>query len=391
MPLRFAVIGAGPLGTAAAYDLARHGDADEVRILDHVLFKARHAAERINALLGRSVAKAGVVNAAEPTGTSQVLEGLDGCVSAGPPNLHPRVAEAAIRARVHAVDLGGAAKHVLRLDARARATGVSITPDCGAAPGLANILVAFGLTQMDAPHTVRIRAGDLPESRDLPLGYQPHFAVEALARRYFGRAHTLVDGERTFAPALSGLEAIDIAPLGTLEAFVTPGGCDTCPDSYASRLTYLDFKTLRYPGHHRIVSLLANLGFLSRDPVDVDGHPVAPLRVFQAVMSRLWDQPEGPDLYVLRVEVVGSHRGRPLNYTVTLLDKADAPTGFSATQRCTGFGAGAVLSAIVAGGASPGVRPPERAVDPVRLVERLRRRGLRITETRSPAETARPS
>ena len=379
MPLRFAVIGAGPLGTAAAYDLATHGAADEVRILDLVIGRARAAAEHINGHVGRSVAKAGIVNAAEVTGTSQVLEGLDACLSAGPARLHPRIAEAAVRAGVHFADLGGAASTVLALHDRATSAGVSLVPDCGAAPGIANLIVARGLEHMDAPHTVRVRAGDLPERQgDLPLGYQPHFAVEALAHRYFGRVEQIVDGERVQVPALDGLETVDIAPFGALEAFATPGGCDTCSATYASRLTHFDFKTLRYPGHHHALSLLADLGFLSRDAVTVDGQPVVPMRVFEAVMSRLWNQPTIPDVFALRVEVIGTHRGDPARFVATIVERADRVSGLTATQKCTGFGAGAVLAAQAAGEVTPGARPPERALSATAALGALKRRGLRI-------------
>ncbi len=383
VPLRFAVIGAGPLGTATAYDLARFGGADEVRILDLVIGRAREAADRINRLMGGSVARAGVVNAAEVTGTSQVLEGLDGCLSAGPATLHPAVTEAAIRAGVHVADLGGAPYAVLALDEGAKAAGVSVIPDCGAAPGVANLMVAYGLSRMDAPHAVRVRAGDLPKRRDLPLGYQPHFAVEALAQRYFGPVDQIVDGEPVQAPALSGLEPVSIAPVGELEAFATPGGCDTCPRTYASRLTHFDFKTLRYPGHHDALSLLGRLGFLSRNPVDVDGHPVTPIRVFQAVMGRLWNQPDEPDIYVLRVEVEGTHHGEPARYVGTLIDRADPATGFTATQRCSGAGAGAVVAAQAAGRAAVGAKAPERALSPQEMMAELARRGLQIEHTES--------
>lgn len=384
MPLRFAVIGAGPLGTAAAYDLGRFEQADEVRILDLVLDRAQAATDRINRLLRRKVARAGIVNAAEETGTSQVLEGLDGCLSAGPARLHATVARAAIRAKVHYADLGGAANAVLDLHEAAKRAGVSVVPDCGAAPGLANLLVAAGLARMDAPHTVRVRAGDLPEDRTLPLGYQPHFAVEALATRYFGDVIQITNGEHVRTPVLSGLESLDVAPLGPLEAFATRGGCDTCPSTYASRLTHFDFKTLRYPGHHRALTLLGRLGFLSRDPVEVDGNPIVPLKVFQAVMDRLWNRPDAPDIYVLRVEVVGTNRGRSARFVATLIDRADARTGFTATQRCTGFGAAAVLAAQAAGHAKAGARPPERALEPAIVLDGLADRGIRLFNESDP-------
>ena len=44
----FAVIGAGRQGTAAAYDLARYGQADEVFLADRDMTIARQAAERLS-------------------------------------------------------------------------------------------------------------------------------------------------------------------------------------------------------------------------------------------------------------------------------------------------------------------------------------------------------
>ncbi|MEO1335434.1 MAG: saccharopine dehydrogenase C-terminal domain-containing protein, partial [Myxococcota bacterium] len=173
----------------------------------------------------------------------------------------------------------------------------------------------------------------------------------------------------------------DVPPLGQLEAFSTGGGCDTCPQTYASRLTHFDFKTLRYPGHHQALSLLTHLGFLSRDPVTIKGQAVVPLHVFQAVMGRLWNRPEVADIYVLRVEVDGTHHGRPAHYAATLVERSDkADTGFTAIQRCTGFGAGAMMSALVAGRAMPGAWPPERVVEPAVVLDGLRDRGLNIVE-----------
>ena len=56
MSYTYAVIGAGRQGTAAAYDMARHGDAARVKIADADLEAARRAAARVNRIAGREVA-----------------------------------------------------------------------------------------------------------------------------------------------------------------------------------------------------------------------------------------------------------------------------------------------------------------------------------------------
>src|ERR1700738_3558992 len=62
MGFRYAVIGSGRQGTAAAYDLALLGDAEYVLIADMSLAQAERSAARVNSLVGREVARAAQVN-----------------------------------------------------------------------------------------------------------------------------------------------------------------------------------------------------------------------------------------------------------------------------------------------------------------------------------------
>ena len=56
---RYVVLGSGRQGTAAAYDLARFGDASRVVMADARLDAAREAAARVDALAGREIARGG--------------------------------------------------------------------------------------------------------------------------------------------------------------------------------------------------------------------------------------------------------------------------------------------------------------------------------------------
>ncbi len=57
MGFRYAVIGSGRQGTAAAYDLARFGEADSIAMADQNLVAAEHGAAHVNSLTGREVAR----------------------------------------------------------------------------------------------------------------------------------------------------------------------------------------------------------------------------------------------------------------------------------------------------------------------------------------------
>ena len=58
MSFVYAVLGGGRQGTAAAYDMARFGDASRVLIADLSLEAAQKAAKRVNKLIGREIAQA---------------------------------------------------------------------------------------------------------------------------------------------------------------------------------------------------------------------------------------------------------------------------------------------------------------------------------------------
>ena len=50
---------------------------------------------------------------------------------------------------------------------------------------------------------------------------------------------------------------------------------------------------------------LVDLGFLDRTPVNVEGRPVSPRSVAQALIGPRIHFPADPDMVVLRVEVAG--------------------------------------------------------------------------------------
>lgn len=379
---RYAVIGAGMQGTAAAYDLALHADADEVRLLDIDNRTASAAADRVNALVGRNVAKGGIVNASDKTSASQVLEGMTACLSAVPYFLNLGLARAAIEAGCHFNDLGGNTSIVeqeLALDREAKEAGVSIIPDCGVAPGMANTLAVYGIEAIDDPRDVFIRCGGLPQNRDLPLGYRQLFAMEGLTNEYFGESLVLRDGKVTMIPTFEELEEFELpAPLGRVEAFITSGGTSTCPRTFEGKLQSYDYKTIRYPGHYEQMKLFKDLGFIEVEPIDVVGHSIRPRDVFHALMQKVWALPEEKDLLVLRVDVEGHHEGRPVRHRSLVVDHQDETTGFSAMERTTAFSA-AIVTAMQAAGQTPvGAVPLERAVDAQRFVLEVGRRGITI-------------
>ena len=64
--MKLLVIGAGMMGTAAAYDMARNPNVTVVTVADTDKKRAKHSAERVNKLAKRKIANAVELDASQP-------------------------------------------------------------------------------------------------------------------------------------------------------------------------------------------------------------------------------------------------------------------------------------------------------------------------------------
>ncbi len=383
---RYAVLGAGLQGTAAAYDMGRFGDADSILLLDRQERCARRQAERINQLLGREIARGETIDVRDGGDVEHKLQGVDATLSAVPYFFNPAIAMACIHAGSHMCDLGGntdVSKRVVSMNEDAKAAGVSIVPDCGLAPGLGNTLAVYGMSRMDEVDTVHIRCGGLPQDPKPPLNYKVVFNIAGLTNEYFGEATFLRHGKITSVNTFSELEDIEFdAPVGRCEAFVTSGGTSTCPWTFEGRVKEYDYKTVRYPGHYERFKVMHELGLLDLKPIELrGGQKIVPRDVFHAVVSPRLSFPEDKDLVVLRVSVAGRREGHDFKTVLEVMDFEDEATGFSAMQRTTGWSASIVSIMQARGEITPGATSLEVAVDGAKFVEEFKKRGIRFTES----------
>ena len=137
MGYHYVVVGAGRQGVAAAYDLARHGEAERITLVDLNLRVAEAGAERLNRLLGRSVAEAKFGDAARPETLVPLLSEANGMLSAASNRFNPGLAQLAVKTKTHMVDLGGHTGIVraqLALDSEAKKQGSPLSPTAGWGP-----------------------------------------------------------------------------------------------------------------------------------------------------------------------------------------------------------------------------------------------------------------
>jgi lysine 6-dehydrogenase len=144
----------------------------------------------------------------------------------------------------------------------------------------------------------------------------------------------------------------------------------------------MEYKTLRYPGHAKIMEAIRDLGLLDLEPVDVKGTLVSPRDVAVATMGPRLTKKRSPDLVALRVTVSGTKGGKPKTIRFELVDRYDEAHGISAMMRTTGYSL-AITGLMQARGviSGRGVLTPDEAVPAAAYMSELAKRGVHIEVT----------
>ncbi|MCC6614142.1 MAG: saccharopine dehydrogenase NADP-binding domain-containing protein [Anaerolineae bacterium] len=392
---RYAVVGAGRQGVAAAYDMAKWGDAAHILLADANRDTATRAAEYINHLIGRRIATGVEVDVSDYDALVELLKPVDVFLCAVPFVFVLDCTRAAIEARVSMVDLGGHTDTVLKqlaMTNEARAAGMTVVPDCGMGPGLNNTLGVYAIEQLQArgaaPREVRVWDGGLPQNPPEPWGYRCSFHINGLTNEYDGQALFLRGGVVTPVDALTEPETIEFDGFGRLEAFVTSGGTSTVPYSYEGVLQVYENKTLRYPGHYQQFKAFKDLGLFRETPFAIaPGLTISPRQVYHALLGPSIEAERVIDVCLMRATGTGEKDGKALSLVIELIDRYDETTGFTAMERLTGWHAAIMTQFIARGAIAPGVLPLEKAISATRFLEKVRRRGFHIMERWEGIET----
>ena len=377
--MKITVLGAGPIGSAIACDLAERAEVAHVQVCDRRGGALRALKDRVQSPKLRTVR----VDARDERALAPVLAGSACVVGSGDPALNPKLAALAVGLGAHFCDLGGddaAAERELALGEAAAKRSRWVVPSCGLAPGLANVLVMHGLGRFDDAEAVTMRVGNIPVEAEPPLFHRLSYAADRLVRGYTAPVPVIRDGVLQTVAPLGGLEPVAFEPpFEALEAFYTAGKLSTLPRDLEGHVRHLDYKTLRHPGHAAAMRAVLALGFGEDKSVDVQTH-----LTYRDLLTRRLRQDFGGvtrDAVLVRVRIEGRLDGAARALTFELVDRYDEATGLTAMQRCSGFPAAAVAT-LLATGAVPGggAAPPERIVPPAPFFADLAARGLDLRE-----------
>lgn len=381
--MRMLVLGAGLQGSACAYDLLQNDAITEVRLADQ---SVEHLPKFLQPYIDGQRLKLIPLNAKDAKAVAAAMDGVQAVMCALPYYFNGPMTEAAIAAGAHFCDLGGNTEIVQeqkRLDAKAKQAGVTVVPDCGLAPGMVNVLAQLGIDRLDRTESVRIYVGGLPQRPEGPLKYQIVYSIEGVLDYYTTLSWIVRDGKRVQVKALSEVEPVVFdGPVGELEAFHTAGGLSTMAHRYEGNIPEMEYKTLRYPGHAKIMEAIRELGLIDDTPVEVKGTKVAPRDVAIAQMQPRLFKADSPDLVALRVVVKGEKGGKPQTHTFELVDRYDAQHGISAMMRTTGYSLSITGQLQAQGLVTPaGVHTPDECIPGETYVTELGKRGILIHQT----------
>jgi lysine 6-dehydrogenase len=378
--MNFLVLGSGMMGSAIAYDLAQSENAQQVHLADSDFRRAESAAAKS----GSNKIKPLCLDVNDHASIVRAMKDNAVAIGAVSYRFNVALAKAAIEAGIHFCDLGGnddVVEEQLALDGKARERGATIVPNCGLAPGLANILAARGAEKFETVDSIRMRVGGLPQHPVPPFNYQIVFSVEGLLNEYSGKSTIIRDFKLGTVETLTEIESIGFpAPFGTLEAFHTSGGASLTPKMFAGKVRELDYKTIRYPGHCEKFRTLLELGFGSNEPLSLGSNVLTERELFIELLKRKLPQ-AGHDVVLMRVSIDGTRDGNQQHLTFTMIDFYDETRNISAMMRGTAYPTSVIAQFLATGiikGA--GAITPEQCVPLDPLLVELKKRGITINQ-----------
>ncbi|MBM2814089.1 MAG: saccharopine dehydrogenase [Ignavibacteria bacterium] len=344
---KIAVLGSGMVGSAMAMDLSIDFQVTIADIDNRNLGKipTTYPIKKIQA------------DCTNPGKLKEIISDVDLVIGAMPGFLGYESVRNVIALKKNIVDISFFPEDTFGLDEEAKRNGVIAITDCGVAPGMGNILLGYHNKRMQI-ESFECYVGGLPFERHFPFEYKAPFSPIDVIEEYTREARFVVNGRIVIKPALTDPELIEFPGIGTLEAFNSDGLRSLIKTINAPNMIE---KTLRYPGHIRLIQALKAAGFFSQEAIDIQGHKIKPIDFTSALLFEQWKlQPDENEFTVMKIVISGTEAGTEGKYIYYLLDFYDEKTGISSMARTTGYTATAVANLVLSGKYTRvGISPPD--------------------------------
>jgi saccharopine dehydrogenase-like NADP-dependent oxidoreductase len=222
---------------------------------------------------------------------------------------------------------------------------------------MSSVIAGYHHRRMQMSH-YDCMVGGLPVARKWPFEYKAPFSPIDVIEEYVRPARYLENGHVVTRPALSDPELVHFDGIGTLEAFNTDGLRTLARTIGAPNMKE---KTLRYPGHIRLMHELREIGFFSTEKIQIQGVEISPLEFSSKIIFPHWKLSADEDEFtVMRISITGKESdGATRRYTYDLVDRFDRKNRVSSMARTTGYTCSAAVNLVANGYRRPGICPPE--------------------------------
>ena len=334
MKKKITVLGAGIVGKAIIHDLFEKYEVTAVDVDEKALqfCQKQYGINTVHRYLNN------------PQNIKEVVADADYVVSAVPGFMGYKTLEAVIESGKDVVDISFMQEDFIQLNEKAELNGVTAIADCGVAPGMPNIILGFHSHEMKVERFEYL-VGGLPKERKFPFEYKAPFSPIDVLEEYFRPARLMEYGKLVTKPAMSDPEMVYFRPIGHLEAFNTDGLRSLLQTM--SHIPHMKEKTLRYPGHIRMIEALKQSGFFNRKEIHVGDQTVKPLDVTNQILMKEWELMPGEEEFtLLRVIMEGQTDKERSRFIYDMYDEYDKETGLTSMGRSTGFAATAVINLL---------------------------------------------
>ena len=330
------VIGSGMMGQAITYDLLKNSNFDKISIAD---INKKNLDSAKNFLKTKEIFFK-ELDVKKAIDVKKIFKQNDIVISAIPYQYNFDLTKIAISTKTHFLDLGGNNTIVnkqKKLMKKAKLKKINIIPNCGLAPGIASTITRDIVNELENIKFVKIRVGGLPIKPKSPLNYQIVFSPNGLINEYVEDSVILQNKEIIKKKSMTEIEKIIFSkPFGIMEAFLTSGGCSTLPYTYQDKIDYLDYKTIRYPGHCKKFKVLLDIILGDEKTIIIKNIKIKPREfLIESLKKNLPINKK--DVVLLKIESEGELNGRKISLTYTLIDYYNEKQKLTAMMRTTGF------------------------------------------------------
>jgi saccharopine dehydrogenase-like NADP-dependent oxidoreductase len=390
--MKILVLGGGLMGPAAAFNAMSDPSVSQVVVCDMDQQQLDACVSKLTGLKGAEKLATALLDLNDQAAAVKLMASFDAAIGALPWSASVLAIRAALQAGIRLVDLARPDDNQLPgLRREVEVAGGFVVLGCGLEPGLTEIMARYLAEKLDQVDELHIKCGGIPEKPTPPLGYKIVFGGRQLP---LSESDALVveGGQLKPVPRYSGVEPV---------VFPGVGECEAWHEGFMPWLLELPAlkdlqvgtqKTIRWPGYAAKVTVLKEMGLLSRDPVAVDGVQMMPKKLLDALLYPHVRLEEGErDITTFRVEAVGAKQGRRRRYKIEMVDRYDETLGFTSMARTTSF-PGAIVARMIARGdlKATGALPPEQVITgPLfdRLVDELAAANIQFDVTIEKIET----